>query len=208
MDSELESSPLTGANMLLGVVTWSLVFLAHPIRQAPGNDTTCTVMNATPAQLKHRASPLDSLSFTVRRVGVKICYGRPSSRGRLMIGGGHVPYGQLWRTGANEPTTIIVSSPLTLAGLPLPAGRYSVYSIPDSVRWTLILNRSTAQWGEESKYTPEIRALEVGRVQLPVTHLDSVIEQFTIRAVPYDRKTVNLILEWETTRIVVPVSGE
>jgi hypothetical protein len=193
--------------MLLGVVAWSLAAIAHPMVQSPGNDTTCTVMNATPAELKRRASPLDSLSFTVRHAAVKICYGRPSSRGRVMIGGGHVPYGKLWRTGANEPTTITISSPLTLAGLPLPAGRYSLYSIPDSVHWTLILNRSTAQWGEESTYTAEIRSLEVGRVLLPVTHPDSTIEQFTILAEPHDRKTVHLILEWETTRVVVPVEA-
>ena len=71
-----------------------------------------------------RRSPLDSLTFSVRNQPVKVCYGRPSARGRTMLGGPSVPYGRLWRTGANEPTVFFTPIPLKLAGIAVPPGTY------------------------------------------------------------------------------------
>src|SRR5919109_5015827 len=71
---------------------------------APAADTACQVLLPKQVPVEGRKSPLDSLTFTVAGQPVKLCYGRPSSRGRTMIGGERVPYGKLWRTVANEPT--------------------------------------------------------------------------------------------------------
>ena len=87
---------------------------------------------------------MGSVRLSVDGVPVKICYGRPASRARTMLGGSRVPYGRLWRTGANEPTTILSPIPLDIAGITMPAGRASLYTVPGPETWQVILNRSTS----------------------------------------------------------------
>jgi hypothetical protein len=154
-----------------------------------------------------RASPYDSTTFQVGATAAKICYGRPASAGRTMIGGASVPYDRLWRTGANEPTIIHLSGPATIAGVGVDAGSYSLYTIPTTGDWTIIVNRATEQWGHESSYTAEIEAQEVGRGTAPSRALDDHIERFTIRPEPRGNGALDLILEWERTRVTVPVTA-
>src|SRR3954469_22735736 len=79
--------------------------IAAPLAPLPqAADTACQVLHPKNVPVEGRKSPLDSLTFAVAGQPVKLCYGRPSSRGRTMLGGAAVPYGKLWRTGANEPT--------------------------------------------------------------------------------------------------------
>ena len=120
-----------------------------------------------------------------------------------MIGGENVPYGTLWRTGANEPTIFFTPIALTVAGLKVPAGQYSLYTVPGASEWEIIINKSTRQWGEESEYTDKVRAQEVGRAKVPSEQLKDPIETFTIRAEPAGANTM-LVLEWEKTRVKVP----
>ena len=167
--------------------------LTHP-------DTACPSRNVP---LNGRKSPLDSLSFSVARQPVKVCYGRPSSRGRVMIGGEHVPYGKLWRTGANEPTIFFAPIPLTVAGLRVDPGVYSLYTVPGPREWEIIVNRSVKQWGEEHEYTKAVQAQEVGRAKVKSESLSSPIETFTIRAEP-DGNDARLLLEWEKTKVLIP----
>ena len=138
---------------------------AGPASRPPTPPARCCSRTTCP--LEGRKSPLDSLTFTVAKQPVKLCYGRPSSRGRTMIGGAAVPYGKLWRTGANEPT--IFFTPVALDASPgsrVPPGTYSLYTVPGATEWEIIVNRSTTQWGEESNYTPEVQAQEVGRAKV------------------------------------------
>lgn len=166
-------------------------------------EMACVIMNrrTPPAE---RPSPLDSVSFTVAGKAVKICYGRPSARGRTMIGGELVPYGRLWRTGANEPTMIHTSTALEVAGVRIDPGSYSLYTVPGESEWEIILNRSISQWGHESNYTDEVRAQEVGRGRVRSERLEGHVETFTIRTEPAERG-VTLVLEWEHTRVRIPV---
>jgi hypothetical protein len=153
--------------------------------------------------LDGRASPYDSATIALGDGAAKICYGRPSLRGREMIGGDAVPYGQLWRTGANEPTILHVNVPARVAGLAVDPGAYSLYTIPEpGLEWTLIVNRSTTQWGHESRYTEEVEAQEVGRAQVPVESMDDRVEQLTIR--PAERGG-GAVLEWQNTRVLIPI---
>jgi hypothetical protein len=153
--------------------------------------------------LEGRVSPYDSATIAVGDGAAKICYGRPSLRGREMIGGEAVPYGALWRTGANEPTTIHLNVPARIAGLAVEPGSYSLYTIPEAgLEWTLIVNRSTSQWGHESRYTPEVEAQEVGRAQVPVETLEESVEQLTIRAADQRQGAV---LEWQNSRVFIPI---
>ena len=171
-------------------------------------DTACQVMNPDRVPAKGRKSPLDSLTFTVGNKPVKLCYGRPSSRGRVMVGGEAVPFGKLWRTGANEPTIFYNPLPITVAGMKVPAGVYSLYTVPGATQWEIIVNRSTSQWGEEHNYTPEVQAQEVGRATVRSEALADPIEVFTIRAEPGANGAATLLLEWEKTRVRIPLKPE
>jgi hypothetical protein len=155
--------------------------------------------------LENRKSPLDSLTFSVAGKQVKVCYGRPSSRGRQMLGGKAVPYGKLWRTGANEPTIFSTPIPLSIAGVEVKPGVYSLYTVPGPREWEIIVNRSTDQWGEESRYTPEVKAQEVGRGKVRSEPAKTPVETFTISAEPAGNTATALVLEWEKTRIRIPV---
>ena len=165
-------------------------------------DAACPHRNVP---LEGRKSPLDSLTFTVAGKEVKVCYGRPSARGRRMLGGEAVPYGKLWRTGANEPTIFSTPIPLSIAGVEVKPGVYSLYTVPGSREWEIIVNRSTEQWGEESRYTPEVKAQEVGRGKVKSETTKTPVETFTISAEPNGKKATALVLEWEKTRVRIPV---
>lgn len=165
----------------------------------------CVTMNTARLPLATRQSPLDSVSVRLAGGEVKICYGRPAARGRTMIGGPAVPFGQLWRTGANEPTVLHTEVPLVVAGIRVAPGSYSLYTIPGPTEWEIILNRSLAQWGRENYYTEEVRAREVGRGKAPVQALRPPVERFTIRLQASGAARGQVLLEWETTRVTIPI---
>jgi Protein of unknown function (DUF2911) len=191
-------------------VTLALMSLATAPTAAPAPaiaDSACPVLMPDKVPVKGRQSPLDSLSFTAAGKTVKLCYGRPSARGRKMIGGENVPYGKLWRTGANEPTVIFTPVALDIAGIKVGPGKYSIYSVPGEKEWEIIVNRSTSQWGHESTYTKEVQAQEVGRGKAQVQKLTKPVETFTIVPHPAPGEVQHLYLDWETTRVVVPVKA-
>ncbi len=166
---------------------------------AAQSDLAC-LTNADREALAQRASPLDSISFEVDGAQVKVCYGRPSANSRTMIGGASVPYGSLWRTGANEPTIIRTPVPLSIAGVDVPAGTYSLYSVPNQDSWDIIVNRSYSQWGHERQYTAEVAAQEVGRGSATSEAMSDHVETFTVLA-----RDGYIVFEWETTRVLIPV---
>jgi len=153
-----------------------------------------------------RASPLEFATFRFDEGEGKVCYGSPALRGRTMLGGAAVPYGRLWRTGANEPTTLHLSVDVELGGIHLEPGSYSIYTIPRAERWTVILNRATRQWGIESEYTRDVERHEVGRFDVPVERLSAPVERFQIRAHPLGGDDWRLDLEWQTSRVRIPLT--
>ncbi len=167
-------------------------------------DTACIIMNTR--NFESRSSPLDSISFVLGGGAVKLCYGRPSARGRTMIGGDAVPYGTLWRTGANEPTMIHTTVPISVAGIEIEAGTYSLYTVPNEGDWEIIVNRSISQWGRENRYTDEVKAEEIGRGTAPSEQMADHVESFTLRAEQSDGGAI-LLLEWEHTRVRVPITA-
>lgn len=190
---------------LMAVILFSPI-PAHPRPFTPVlAEPACITMNTRQLPLDKRKSPLDSVSFTVGGKTVKVCYGRPSLRGRKMLGGEAVPFGKVWRTGANEPTMIHAAGPITLAGLKVPAGTYSLYTVPGKDEWEIIVNRSTTQWGEESNYTDAVQKQEVGRAKLKAETIATPVETFTIKPEPASGDAKALVLEWEKTRVRIPV---
>lgn len=178
--------------------------LPQPAPASAQVDMSCIANERMP--LDGRRSPLDSLTFQVAGHESKICYGRPSSRGRTMIGGSNVPFGKVWRTGANEVTLLRTPIDLSVAGIHVPAGTYSFYTVPGEKEWEIIVNRSYSQWGNERTYTEEVQKQEVGRGTVSIEQIDESIETFTISSEESEGE-IYLILEWERTRVRVPVSA-
>jgi hypothetical protein len=108
-----------------------------------------------------RVSPNAAVSQTIGTTEVRITYGRPSVDGRTIFAeDGLVPYGEVWRTGANEATTISFSSDVTIEGESLSAGTYSLYTIPGADTWTLIFNDVANQWGTEYDESEDVLRVE------------------------------------------------
>ncbi len=153
--------------------------------------------NVASAQPK---SPHESTSVEVGGHKVTITYGRPSLRGRKMIGE-HEPYGKVWRTGADEATTIETDAALDINGLKVPAGKYALFTIPDPQSWTLIINKTAKQWGAFSYKESD----DLGRTKMKVTKLSAPVEQFTIAMTPSGAGAFTLKLSWQDVEASVPV---
>lgn len=144
-------------------------------------------------------SPHDSVRATVAGSVLAVRYSRPSMRGRVIFGSA-VPWGRVWRTGANEATVFETSADLVAGGTTIPAGKYSLWTIPAPGSWTLIVNKNTGQWGTE--YDAQY---DLARLAMQVEHLKQPVEQFTIGIEPKGKGAV-LQLAWERTRAVIPLS--
>lgn len=117
-------------------------------------------------------------------------YGRPLARGRVLVGG-ILPYGQVWRTGANAATQFTTSAPITLAGMRVPAGMFTLWTVPRADGVDLIVNKQTGQWG-----TGYNRTHDVARAAMATETLTSPVEEFTISVAPVDGKRGTLVMEW------------
>jgi hypothetical protein len=148
---------------------------------------------AVNAQPDHKISPHD----TVATKNIKVTYGRPYKKGRVIFGGLQ-KYGEVWRCGADEATEITFSKDGTFAGKPVKAGSYTLFVIPNEKQWTIILNGDPHFWG--TQYADH-KAKDVLHVDVPVKDVSSVIEQLTIRFAGSD-----MIIEWDKTRVSIPVS--
>ncbi len=130
---------------------------------------------------------------------VTIQYSRPSMRGRKIFGG-LVPYDEVWRTGANAATSLKTDVGLTIGGANVPAGSYTLYSLPGASSWKLIINKQTGQWG-----TDYDKSQDLARVDMKVGQLPSALEQFTISFDKTGGDSASLKLEWDTTVASVEV---
>jgi len=160
-----------------------------------------------------RLSPHETLSNVIGGDRVMFVYGRPYTKnprtGEIRkIWGGLVPYGQVWRTGADEATLLITQKPIVLGGATIPAGCYSVWTLPnDDGTAKLIINKQIGQWGEDRTNPKNVydEANDVARVDLKKSDLDTSVDQFTISIEKDpDVKGGGLIkLKWEKTQYAV-----
>ncbi len=127
-------------------------------------------------------------------------YSSPRMKARKIYGG-LVPYGQVWRAGANEATTLVTTTDLTVGGKTVPAGSYTLFVIPNPDKWTLIISKITGEWG--IPYPGQ--ADDLARVDMKVSVLPSPVENFTI-AFDQAGTACSLRLDWETTRASVEIS--
>ena len=161
---------------------------------------------ALPASAQERASdeprpsPNAVVGQTVGTTDVLVTYGRPSVRGREVFGE-LVPYGAVWRTGANEASTITVSDDVMVEGERLPAGTYALFTVPGEDGWTVVFNRTAAQWGS-FRYDEAEDALRVTvePVEIPAQ------EQFLIAFSDVSTDAATMHLHWDTVGVPVRIS--
>jgi hypothetical protein len=133
---------------------------------------------------------------------VTIGYSSPRMKGRKIYGD-LVPFGQVWRAGANEATTFVTSGDLVVGGKTVSAGSYTIFTIPAADKWTLIINKKTGEWGIPYKYEND----ELARVDMNVSKLPAPVENFTVA---YDKSGsgCTLQMDWETTRASVDITAK
>ncbi len=117
------------------------------------------------------------------------------------IFGGLVPYDKEWRTGANDATTFVTDADVTVGDLKVPAGKYTLYSIPGETEWTIIINKQTGQWG-----TVYDEKQDLGRTRVKAGKTSAPVPQFTIAFDKANGKKTAMNLEWENTRVSVPIT--
>lgn len=148
---------------------------------------------------KKPASPPATADATLGGKKVTVKYNAPSKRGRDIMGA-LVPYGEVWRTGANAATTLVTETDLMIGSLHVPAGTYTLYTIPEEKQWTLIVNKQNGQWGTNYDQTQDL-----GRVKMNVRSVKTPVETFNIAVKPTAGKNGLLTLAWDTTEASVPV---
>ena len=133
---------------------------------------------------------------------IKVAYSSPRAKGRKIFGG-LVPYGEPWRAGANEATTFVTSSDIVVGGTNVPAGSYTIFTVPNADKWSLVISKGTGEWG--TQYPGQDK--DLARVDMKDSKLPSPVENFTIS---YEKSgngcTMNI--DWETTRASVDIKGK
>lgn len=154
-----------------------------------------------------KASPEDTVTFNQADLKLSVFYNRPSKRDRTIFGK-LIPYGKIWRTGANEATTLETNKDISINGKKLPVGKYSLYTIPGKDSWEIIFNSKSYFWGinmqDPSKSSLE-REFDVLVTNVNTLSTDTVVEVFTIS---FEKTSeLSLVLSWDKTKIVIPIQS-
>ncbi|MBS1786992.1 MAG: DUF2911 domain-containing protein [Acidobacteria bacterium] len=160
----------------------------------------CVLIVVTVAWQRQRLSPHETVEATIGGKKISITYGRPYLKGRKAVGGTLVPYGQVWRTGADEATVLKTDADLMIGSLSVPKGSYALFTLPSETGWKLIVNKTSDQWGAFNYDANQ----DLGRVDMKVGKTPSTVEQFTISLSSAGSGGV-LKLEWENTSASVDV---
>jgi Protein of unknown function (DUF2911) len=168
-----------------------------------GVGTTGTlVAQSTPEGQKPKlVSPPAKANVTLTGATVTIDYSAPSAHGRTIFGG-LVPYGEVWRTGANSATTLKTSGNLQIGSLAVPAGTYTLYSLPTADGWTLIVNKQNGQWG-----TVYDKSQDLGRVPMSAGSNSVPVETFVIDFEKTIGSATELHLKWAGVDASVQVNA-
>jgi hypothetical protein len=170
--------------------------------------STPAMAQAAKKKQRQRISPHETITETIDGNELKLVYGRPYSKKPgttevRKIWGGLVPYGKVWRTGADEATLLTTKQPIEIGGYSLAAGTYSLFTVPNEDGTAkLVINKKTGQWGipynEESE-----KANELARVDLKKTDLDKTVDQFTM-AIDSEASGGGVVkMQWEKTQYSV-----
>ena len=136
---------------------------------------------------------------------IKVDYSSPRAKGRKIFGDASekalVPYGQIWRTGANDATTFVTDTNLNVGGKAVPAGSYTIFTVPKADAWSLVISKKTGEWGTDYPGEKE----DLVRVPMTVSKTSAPVENFTI-AFDQAGSKCTLQVEWENTRASVEIT--
>lgn len=144
-------------------------------------------------------SPSSTAHHEKQGLEVTVEYCRPYKKNREIFGG-LVPFGKVWRTGANEATIIKFTKNVKIAGKDLKAGTYTLWTIPTPGQWTIVINGEVGQWGTEYDETKDILRVQAPSSKLPVP-LEMLIIDFTDVA-----SGIEMLIKWDSTLVTVPIS--
>ena len=144
------------------------------------------------------ASPRQSVEQQFSMSKISLDYGRPAVKGRKVFGE-LVPFGQVWRAGANSATKITFEQSIDFGGKVVPTGTYGVFVIPQEKEWKIILNKDANQWGAYS-YDERLNIIDI---TVPTQKLTEVQEVFEIALNPKDENNVDMVFKWDLTKVIV-----
>jgi hypothetical protein len=164
----------------------------------------CTAFSALEAQqLKTPApSPTQTVQQDFGISSMQLIYSRPGMRGRKVFGD-LVPYGKVWRTGANAATRIKFNDDVSIGGQPLKAGEYALFTVPRENEWEVIINKGSANWGTEYKQEDDLV-----RVKVRPMKLNDAVETFTMQFENLKPTSADLKIMWEKTAVAVPITTD
>ncbi len=146
------------------------------------------------------ASPRQSVEQQFSMSKISLDYGRPAVKGRKVFGE-LVPFGQVWRAGANSATKITFEQSIDFGGKVVPAGTYGAFVIPQEKEWKIILNKDANQWGAYS-YDERLNIVDI---TVPTQKLTEAQEVFEIALNPKDENNVDMVFKWDLTKVIVPL---
>ena len=154
-------------------------------------------------QLKTPApSPTQTIQQDFGISSMQVIYSRPGMRGRKIFGD-LVPYGKVWRTGANSATRIKFNDDVMIGGTPLKAGEYALFTIPNENEWDIIINKGTANWGTEYKQEDDLVRLKVKPAKL-----NDAVETFTMQFDNIKSNAADLKIMWDKTAVAIPITAD
>ena len=155
------------------------------------------------APAKPLASPAAQTDVTLDGTTITINYNSPAMRGRVIMGG-LVPYGQVWRTGANPATSFVTTGNLKIGSLSVPAGKYTLFTLPGApgTPWKLILSKKTGEWG-----IPYPEGEDLGRTEMHLAKLPAPQESMSISFENTKKRSTELHVKWETTDVSVKIEA-
>lgn len=161
-----------------------------------------TVASCQQDKSKRPSPPVKAECSLAGGKAITIDYSSPRAKGRKIYGE-LVPFGEIWRAGANEATAFVTTAHLTVGGKDVPAGSYTIFTIPSADKWTLVISKGTGEWG--TAYPGPDKDLT--RADMKVSKLPSPVENFTIA---FDKAGggCTLRMDWETTRASVEVAAK
>jgi Protein of unknown function (DUF2911). len=155
------------------------------------------------AQIKTPApSPTQTIKQDFGVSSIELVYSRPGVKGRQIFGD-LVPWGKVWRTGANAATHIKFNDDVTFGGQPLKAGEYAIYTVPGENEWEVIINKGSENWGTEYKQEDD-----VFRVKAKPVKLDQQVETFTMQFANVKPTSTDLQIRWDKTMVAVPITTD
>jgi tetratricopeptide (TPR) repeat protein len=163
----------------------------------------CAILFADAQSIKTpQPSPGQTLRQDFGISSIELNYSRPGIKGRKIFGD-LVPYGKVWRTGANSATRIKFSDDITIGGQALKAGEYAIYTVPGEKEWEVIINKGSVNWGTDYKQEDDIL-----RVKATPVKLDQPVESFTMQFANVKSNSTDLQIMWDKTLVSVPIATD